>query len=418
VVEVLETTTNQKQPTKKRTTMSNTPINLPPIYNKIEHHGMFPEVSHDETARYNFLANLNKHLATVVLPGNKLAFDKRVEPNFRREHGRTFQHRDEVREELKKDPQYQMWSALRRTTMEMRQQNGRTIVFRQAEQLAEKAHQFNADKDTLVLNDNVLVPHYLTIMDNHCMPGSYHTELFEGDVSAAANYDTGLFVTTAGGLGKLTDGGGKAIAQWLLTHHPASKPKRILDMGCGLGHNVLPIAQAYPDAEVVAIDVGVPMLRYGHARAQALGIHNVKFMQLDGANTGFADESFDWIQTTMFLHETSFHAIHRIMHEIYRMLKPNGLTMHIEQPQYTPEMSLYEQTMRDWDAYYNNEPFWGIMHDIEPQDLMAEAGFQREKFFQIGVRAVNDNEDHTKPRQPEAEDYGRAGVWNVFGAWK
>jgi ubiquinone/menaquinone biosynthesis C-methylase UbiE len=225
-------------------------------------------------------------------------------------------------------------------------------------------------------------------------------------------------VTTAGGLGKLSDGGGKAISQWVLSHHPEFKPKRILDIGCGLGHNSLPIAQAFPDAEVVAIDVGVPMLRYGHARAQALGVNNVTFMQLDAANTGFADESFDWIQTTMFLHETSFKAIHRIMAEIFRMLKPSGLTLHIEQPQYTPEMSLYEQTMRDWDAYNNNEPFWGVMHDIEPIDLMAEAGFKREEFFQIGVRAVNDLEDFTKPRQPDVEDYGRSAVWNVFGAWK
>jgi SAM-dependent methyltransferase len=392
---------------------------LPPVWSNIAKHDVFPEATHDEIARYNFLANLNKHLSTFVAPGVKLAYDKRVEPSFQKEHGRTFQNRDEVRAALKKDPYYQTWSALRRTTMEMRQQNGRTITLRQAAELARKAEELNKrNPETLKLNPDVPVPHYLTIMDNHCMPGSYHTELFPGDVSNAANYDTGLFVTTAGGLGKLSDGGGKAIAQWLLSHHPEFKPKRILDMGCGLGHNVLPIAQAYPDAEVIAIDVGVPMLRYGHARAQALGIRNVTFMQLDAANTGFADESFDWIQTTMFLHETSFKAIHRIMSEIYRMLAPGGLTMHIEQPQYTPEMSLYEQTMRDWDAFYNNEPFWGVMHDIEPMDLMAGVGFRREDFFQIGVRAVNDLEDFTKPRQPDVEDYGRSAVWNVFGAWK
>jgi SAM-dependent methyltransferase len=391
---------------------------VPPVWSNIAKHDVFPEATHDEIARYNFLANLNKHLSGVIAPGNRLAYDKRVKPRFQAEHGREFHNRDEVRAEMKTDPYYQTWSALRRTTMEMRQQNGRTMTIRQAPELAAKAEKINAGKPTLVLNPEVGVPHYLTIMDNHCMPGSYHTELFEGDVSAAANYDTGLFVTTAGGLGKLTDGGGKAISQWLLSHHPDFKPKRILDIGCGLGHNTLPIAQAFPDAEVVALDVGVPMLRYGHARAQSLGIHNVTFMQLDAATTGFADESFDWIQTTMFLHETSFHAIHRIMSEIHRMLRSGGITMHIEQPQYTPEMDLFEQTIRDWDAFYNNEPFWGVMHDIDPAELMAGVGFGKEHFFQIGVRAVNDLEDFTKPRQPEVEDYGRSAVWNVFGAWK
>ncbi|MCU0426340.1 MAG: methyltransferase domain-containing protein [Candidatus Kapabacteria bacterium] len=395
-----------------------TTLPVPPVWSNITQHEVFPIATHDEIARYNFLANLNKHLSGVIAPGNRLAYEKRVKPRFQAEHGRDFQNRDEVRAEMKHDPYYQTWSALRRTTMEMRQQNGRTMTIRQAPELAEKVQKLNAGKATLVLNPDVKVPHYLTIMDNHCMPGSYHTELFEGDVSAAANYDTGLFVTTAGGLGKLTDGGGKAISQWLLSHHPDFKPRRILDIGCGLGHNTLPIAQAYPDAEVVAIDVGVPMLRYGHARAQALGIKNVTFMQLDAANTGFADASFDWIQTTMFLHETSFKAIHRIMREIYRMLTDGGITMHIEQPQYTPEMDLFEQTIRDWDAFYNNEPFWGVMHDIDPATLMAESGFNKETFFQIGVRAVNDLEDFTKPRPTEVEDYGRSAVWNVFGAWK
>ena len=66
---------------------------------------------------------------------------------------------------------------------------------------------------------------------------SYHTELFAGDVSNAANYDSGLFV--GGALVKLTDGGGKAIASWVLSNAPNFKPKSILDIGCGVGHNRL-----------------------------------------------------------------------------------------------------------------------------------------------------------------------------------
>jgi ubiquinone/menaquinone biosynthesis C-methylase UbiE len=394
-------------------------INLPPTYDKIGKHEVFPEINHDEQARYNFLANLNKHLATVISPANKTAYEKRVKPRFLKENGRDFKNRQELREAMKKDPQYQMWSALRRSAMEMRQQAGRSIVLRQAHQLAQKAQLLSAkSQNTLVLNPKLKIPKYIAKVDNHLMPGSYYTELFEGDVSAAANYDTGLFVTTAGGLGKLTDGGGKAVANWVLSHYPNFSPKRILDIGCGLGHNTLPLAQAYPDAEVIGIDVGAPMLRYGHARAVALGIKNVKFMQLDAEFTGFESESFDWIQTTMFLHETSGKSIYGIVKEIYRMLAPNGLSLHIEQPQYTEQMDMYEQFIRDWDAYYNNEPFWSKMHDIDVVELMESAGFKSENMLQFGAKAINDNEDHTKPKAPEAEDHGRAAIWNVFGAWK
>jgi ubiquinone/menaquinone biosynthesis C-methylase UbiE len=399
--------------------MNNPVINLPPVYSLIGRHEVFPEVSHDETARYNFLANLNRHLSTVVSPANKIAFEKRVEPTFKKEHRRDFQTRDEVKEAMKSDPHYQTWAALRRSTMEMRQQAGRSMTLRQADNLAKKVAELNAKSpETLILSDTVKTPYYLEIMDNHCMPGSYHTELFAGDVSNAANYDSGLFVTSGGALGKLTDGGGKAISSWVLSNAPDFNPKRILDIGCGLGHNTLPLAMAYPDAEVIGIDTGAPMLRYGHARSVALGIKNVKFMQLNAEDTGFETESFDWIQTTMFLHETSMKAMFKIGKEIFRMLKPNGLSLHIEQPQYSEKMPLFEQFIRDWDAFNNNEPFWGAMHDVDMFDWIIESGFEKENLLSFGARSINDNEDHTKPKAPEVEDHGRSAIWNVFGAWK
>ena len=391
--------------------------NLPPVWNLVKKHAVFPEAKHDEIARYNFLANFNRYLATVISPGNKIVYEKRVRPNFQKQYGRDFQSREEVHKAMKQDEYYQAWSAFRRCAMEMRQQAGRSMVLRQASDLAQKAQDLNQGKDTLKLNPDLKIPHYIQAVDHHCMPGSYYTELIKDDITAAANYDSGLFVTTTGLLGRMNDGGGKAIVQWLKNEFPKFQPKRILDIGCGLGHNVIPIAQAYPDAEVIAIDVAAPMLRYGHARAQDLGIKNVNFIQLDGANTGFENDSFDWIQTTMFLHETSSKALHQIMTEIYRMLAFGGLTLHIEQPQYTKEMDLYEQFIRDWDAYYNNEPFWSKMHDMDVKEIMLQRGFQENAFIQIGVKAVNEISE-SETLNEAVEDYGRSPVWNVFGAWK
>ncbi len=390
--------------------------NLPPVWNRMAQHAMLPETNHDERARYNFIANLNKHLAHLS-QGNKLAFEKRVQPSFSESEGRDFETREEVKEAMKGDPHYQAWSALRRCTMEMRQQAGRSMVLRQAESLRDKAATLNEGRDSLVLNENCEPPAYLRAIDNHLMPGSYHTEVIEGDVSAAANYDSGVFVTTAGLLGRYNDGGGKAIAKWMRETYPDFNPKRILDIGCGMGHNVLPLALAFPEAEIIAIDTGAPMLRYGHARMVDLGISNVRFLQLEASELPFENESFDWIQSTMFLHETGGKSIYKIMKEIHRLLRPEGITLHIEQPQYTEDMSLYEQFIRDWDAYYNSEPYWSKMHDIQPIDLMAEAGFDRNEFMQIGAKAVNDLDDG-RPKAEEPEDHGRTPVWNVFGAWK
>ncbi|KPF90752.1 hypothetical protein IP81_13880 [Novosphingobium sp. AAP83] len=63
----------------------------------------------------------------------------------------------------------------------------------------------------------------------------------------------------------------------------------------------MPIAQAYPDAEVIAIDTAGPTLRYGAARAAGLGVKTITFVQANGEDLSpYPDNHFDWVQTTIF----------------------------------------------------------------------------------------------------------------------
>ncbi|MEE3623511.1 class I SAM-dependent methyltransferase [Nitrospirillum sp. BR 11752] len=392
----------------------------PPDYRVVGKHGIFPKLTHDEVERFNFLAQMNRHLAARVLPGVKAAFDTRVEPAFKSEHGRDFKDRHEVRRALAKDPYWRLWSALRRSTMEIRQQAGRWATLRQREELAQRAQALiGDDQGRLVLDPAMPLPRYIAAIDHHCMPGSYHTEYGPSDVANAANYDSGLFATTGGMLGRYNDGGGQAVVQWVKANLPDFKPKRILDIGCGLGHNAVPIAQAFPDAEVVAVDVGAPMLRYGLARAKSLGVNNIRFVQANVESLPqFADGGFDWVQSTMFLHETSYASMKRIFAESFRLLAPGGFVLHVEQPQYAPTMPLFEQAMRDWDAFYNAEPFWTKMHEVDLDAWMAEAGFPAETILHGGVMAVVDTTLFPDVAQEKGEDYGRKAAWHVVGARK
>lgn len=392
----------------------------PPDYRVVGRHGVYPETSHDEIARFNFLAQMNRHLSARVMPGVKLAFETRVEPAFKKTNARPFKDRHEVRKALLRDSQFQWWSALRRATMEQRQQAGRWVVLRQGEALNAKAAALLKGDKRLKLNPEIELPRYVSAVDHHCMPGSYHTELAAGDVTAAANYDVGIFATTGGMLGLYNDGGGQAIAAWLKHDMPKLKPKRILDLGAGLGHNVVPIAQAYPDAEIIAVDVGAPMLRYGAARAKSMGVDNITFLQGDvAALDAFPDESFDLIHSCMFLHETSMVSMPKIFAETQRLLKPGGFVLHVEQPQYSKDMPLFEQAMRDWDAFYNNEPFWTKMHEIDLDTFMEKAGFARDTLIHAGVAAVADPKVFPQAASDtKQEDYGRKAAWHVIGAQK
>jgi SAM-dependent methyltransferase len=396
---------------------SRTAYDGPPDYRAVGRHGMFPETTHDEIERLNLLAHMNRHLATRVMPHVKTAWETRVAPALERTLGRPAGNRHEVRTALGRDPYYQAWSALRRTTMEQRQQAGRWTTLRQAEALAEKAARLAGNDGALTLNPDLAIPRYVSAVDHHCMPGSYHSEAFAGDVANAANYDHGIFATTGGALGRYSDGAGQAVVEWVRRNLPDFRPRRILEIGATVGQSLLPIAQAFPDADVVGVDVGAPVLRYAAARARSLGVNNVRFVQADGADLAlFADASFDWVQTTMFLHELSLASMTAIFAQTHRLLRPGGIVLHVEQPQYGDTMPLFEQAMRDWDAFNNNEPFWSRMHELDIDGFMVAAGFDPAALIHDGVTAVVDRAVFPDHGDDNSEDYGRKAAWHVIGA--
>jgi len=385
-------------------------MDIPPPVTEATHHGIYPELNHDERARFNFQASLYKVISKELSPGNEIVYNKRVRPAFEKLKGRPPENRHEVRRAMNIDPFHNIWGALRRNTMEMRQVNGQFVTLRQLDKLAKRAAKLNKNSDRLTLDKTLKIPPYVSEVDHHCMPGSYHRELIDGDVSPAANYDTGFFVTTNGSIGGLCDAAGQAIAEWLKTHHTKIAPKRILDIGTAVGNSLLPIATAFPKAQITVIDVSAPMLRYAHARATSLGVTNIHFKQMSGENlSAFKDGSFDIVMTSIFLHELSSKSLPKIMTEMYRVLKKDGLMVHLEQPQYTDTMPVFEQFMRDWDSYNNNEPFWSAMHEINLSDLMVSIGFDKDKVWHASMQGpAQDN------GKSQAADHGRAAAWHAY----
>lgn len=349
----------------------------PPDHRLGVRHAVYPELTQDEVERFNFLAQMHHHLQRKVVPLVESTYEARVAPKFEAEHGRKPNDRQEVRKALLADPVFQTWSALKRMTMEQRQQAGRWTAIRQAEELTAKAESL-IRQGQLTLDPSVKLPRYVAAVDHHCMPGSYHTELFPGDVSGPANYDCGIHVTVGGKGGPYNDGIGTQLATWVRETFPEFKPRRILDMGTTTGHNLLPVARAFPEADVVGVDVAAPVLRYAAARASALGVDNVRFLQANATDLkAFEDGSFDLVMSTMFLHELSLASMDGIFREAHRLLSPGGLFVNMEQPAYKG-MPPFEQAMRDWDAHFNNEPYWTTLHGLDLDEHFTAAGFSRE----------------------------------------
>jgi len=278
-----------------------------------------------------------------------------------------------VRRSLGQMAYYQLWSSLRRTSQHLLWSTVADCIERQAKELSEAAKMENPI-GSLQLNPNFELPWYQWDVDIHAMPGGYRGEYGDGDVFAGALYDRGVYLYAMGQMGALNDDYGQSIIDnYLSVEHQKFAPEHILDMGCTVGHATLPYAQAFPTAEVYAIDLGAPVLRYGHARAEALG-ERVHFSQQNCEETDFPDEKFDLIVSHIVLHELPPEALRRTFAECHRLLKPGGLMVHADFPGYEGVDHL-SQSMIDWDTYNNHEPFWGPMRDMDLVAESAAAGF-------------------------------------------
>jgi SAM-dependent methyltransferase len=68
----------------------------------------------------------------------------------------------------------------------------------------------------------------------------------------------------------------------------------VLDVACGAGYPALAAARAVrPGGRVVATDLSSLMIGVASERARAEGLHNIEFVQRDGEDLQFHNESFD-----------------------------------------------------------------------------------------------------------------------------
>ena len=352
-------------------------------------HAMMPLSNHDEQARQDFILSFKIHMEDEVYPENKTVYRNRVLPEFVRAHNREPETRQEVRRAMEQEPFTQMWGSVARTLQELMWANVGDTVERQLPELIERSKDKKKPLGTLTLDPEMVVPGYNASIDIHCMPGGYHTDTTEDDVFAGGIYDRGAYYYVAGLMGKkahefqdkadslFLEYQSRRVIDYLRREFPNLAPKRILDMGCGTGNSTLPYTEIFPDAEVYGVDLGAPVLRYGHARAEGFG-RKAHFAQQNAEGTNFPDGYFDLVVSHGLCHETSGKAVRNILKEAHRLLAPGGVTLHAD-PQFSMGLDLHDSFMHDWDTHYNAEPFWGTLHDIPPKKLMTDAGFAQGK---------------------------------------
>lgn len=99
---------------------------------------------------------------------------------------------------------------------------------------------------------------------------------------------------------------------------------RLLDLGCGTGHRLNAVAQAFPDLECVGLDFSSTSLKIGRALAEKHELTNIHFMESTIENA-LLEGDFDFVVSTGVLHHLVSPKIG--FQRAHKALKSEGLAL-------------------------------------------------------------------------------------------
>jgi len=117
---------------------------------------------------------------------------------------------------------------------------------------------------------------------------------------------------------------GKRYTQRLQTIHFTGG--KILDVGCGFGTIAIALAQAFPQAEIVGVDLSAPLLELAQSLAQQADVASrITFTKGDVQALDFSAATFDLAICTFMLHLVADPVA--MLNEIERVTAPTGKIM-------------------------------------------------------------------------------------------
>lgn len=242
----------------------------------------------------------------------------------------------------------------------------------------QKSIDWQAEHDRLA-DSNLIYPAYYHSQNFHGIEGGYLT------ISAATSYDA----VTHHVLPPNEDW----VRQQLIdTVHV--KPSRILDLGCGTGSTTLLLKQAFPDAEVIGLDLSPYMLVAANHKAKQANL-KIHWHHGKAEQTPFADASFDLVTASLLFHETPPSISQAVLRECFRLLKVGGEVIILDGNQKTLRHT-------EWLTNIFEEPYIQVYAEGSVDAWMGAAGFasvQSQDFWWIhqisyGVKPLSEAEQN------------------------
>jgi ubiquinone/menaquinone biosynthesis C-methylase UbiE len=239
----------------------------------------------------------------------------------------------------------------------------------------------------LALDPDLVLPRWYADWDIHLQPGGVWASDAAADV-----YELGAKLVMLGVNDDYTFH--RAFTETAL---PRRAYRRIVDLGCGFGKSTWPLKRAFPDAEVVGIDLAAPCLRLALDKTNALGLA-ISYRQADCRATALAAGSADLVTATMLIHELPAAAIDETLQEAARLLGRGGLLRILD---FTRTGDAFRDLAILEHGERNNEPFMPGAIDADLPAIARAAGFRDAAWVAFDERGGGRLPTLAWPERPE-----------------
>ncbi len=280
---------------------------------------------------------------------------------------------------------FKQWAALTHSSQSMMWRAIETTTQRVAGRAAQRFAALPPPaqrRGSLELDPELRIPRPIGDTEIHRQPQGYVSDNSPDDLTSGIRYlgSGQIYSPGKGAAAAGLDGRGVLLARLVKERFPDINPRRILDLGCGMGMSSHGVARKFPQAEVHGIDVAPGLLRFAHlfAEEQGTAIH---YKQRDAAATGYPDGHFDLVVSSILFHETNQEKLPAILRECRRVLAPGGAMFHLDVATQVANQGAADQIMNDWQVRWNGEPFWMGFAATDMRQAIVAAGFDSSSAF-------------------------------------
>lgn len=228
----------------------------------------------------------------------------------------------------------------------------RAFIDEEALQRYANSINWEAESDRL-RNPDVIIPSYYSHQNFHGVKGGYLNP------SAAVSYDP---------ITQYVIPPNENLVRQALIAAIQVQPRRILDLGCGTGSTTLMLKQAFPQAEVIGLDLSPYMLVRAADKARNANL-DIAWQHGNAETTNFPEASFDLVTASLLFHETPITVCQNILGESLRLLRTCGQILILDGNQ---------KTLRqlDWLNNVFEEPYIREYAEDNLDARLGAAGFE------------------------------------------